>query len=174
MSASQLRSAGSLELSPKVILMDSRWLSPDVVDSLSDRHHDWIGLLQANREIELSSLNLPGVSGFQVQKPGCTTISKVVEITLQAPYQIVDVSQQLHWSYTCCFSVVGLGRVRFGVYFNNPDLVGPYVALLTNRLDWSASRILTQWTQQYSVSGLYGQKKVLKKPLSDVLQMAQA
>lgn len=172
MSASQLWLAGSVEPSPEVILMDSRWLSPAVVDSLSDRNHDWIGLLQVDREIELYSLSLPGVNGFKAQKPGRTTIAHVVELTLQAPYQAVEVSQQIHWSYTCCFSAVGLGRVRFAVYFDNPNKTRPYVALLTNRIDWSASRILAQWTQQYPISSLYGQKKVMKKPLSNVLRKA--
>ena len=148
----------------KICLMDGRWVAPEMVDYCNERNYDWIGLLQADREIELYRLSLPRVKRLKRQRSCNMAISDLVKLTCPAPYQDIRVSQHTYWSYTCSLQVVGFGKVRFVVYFDNPQKKGSFIAFVTNRLDWSARKILQHWTQHHSVLTLKPSQKVLKMP----------
>jgi hypothetical protein len=154
----------------KTYLMDGRWVAPEMVDYCNERNYDWIGLLQADREIELYRLSLPRVKRLKHQKSCNLAISDLVKLTCQAPYQAIRVSQNTYWSYTCSLQVVGFGKVRFVVYFSNPQKKGSFIAFATNRLDWSASKILQHWMQHHAAPTLTSSKKVLKMPYLEGFQ----
>lgn len=157
MSIFNLKDIQLREHQPDVVVMDSQYLSIPMLDSLSDQCHDWIGLLQPRQEIELCSLSLLGVKKPLPQKNGSLTISDIVELTLQVPYQEISVFQNRYWSYTCCLHVFGLGRIRFVVCFDNSNKAGAFQAFITNRLDWSATRVAESFLQYHSASPLYCQ-----------------
>jgi len=47
--------------------------------------------------------------------------------------------------------IPGLGKVRLVVSFENADLTGAYAVLVTNRVDWSAYRILSTYLQRWPI-----------------------
>jgi hypothetical protein len=49
----------------------------------------------------------------------------------------------------------GLGKVRLVVSFKNPELTGTYVVLVTNRVEWSAQRIITLYLQRWPIETFY-------------------
>lgn len=155
---------------PRVALMDGRWLVPEIIDYCSDRDYDWIGLLPVDREIELDKFNLPRVNHPKFKRSCCLTTSEIVKSTFPAPYQAIKVCQKAYWSYTCSLQAVGFGKVRFAVYFDNPHKLGSFIALITNRLNWSTSRILKCWAQHYPISTLCTQRKILEIPKHKFLQ----
>jgi hypothetical protein len=154
----------------KIYLMDGRWVAPEMVDYCNERNYDWIGLLQADREIELFRLSLPRVKRLKCQRSCNMAISDLVKLTCQAPYQDIRVSQHTYWSYTCSLQVVGFGKVRFVVYFDNPQKKGSFIAFVTNRLDWSASKILQHWMRHHGTPTFKTSQKVLKMPHLEGLQ----
>ncbi|MEM6866911.1 MAG: hypothetical protein AAF528_00805 [Cyanobacteria bacterium P01_C01_bin.121] len=147
-----------------IYLMDGRWVAPEMVDYCNERNYDWIGLLQADREIELFRLSLPRVERLKCQQSCNLTISDLVKLTYQAPYQEIRVSQHIYWGYTCSLQVIGFGKVRFAVYFDNPQKKGSFMAFVTNRLDWSTSKILQHWMRHHAAPTLQISQKVLKIP----------
>ena len=48
-----------------------------------------------------------------------------------------------YWTFTLAVRWPGLGQVRLVVSFANEELMGTYAVLVTNRVDWSAQRIIT-------------------------------
>jgi len=155
----------SVASQPKIYLMDGRWVAPEMVDYCNERNYDWIGLLQPDREIEIYRLSLPRVKRLRRQNLRNLAISDLVQLTCQAPYQDINVSQHTYWSYTCSLQVTGFGKVRFVVYFDNKQKEGSFMAFVTNRLDWSATKILQHWMQHHSVPTRKPSQKVLKMPL---------
>jgi len=49
----------------------------------------------------------------------------------------------------------GLGKVRLVVSFKNAELTGTYVVLVTNRVDWSAQRIIALYLQRWPIETFY-------------------
>lgn len=161
----------SVEDRSNVALMDGRWVAPEMVDYCDEQSYDWIGLLQADRKIELDRLGLPPtVSHLLSQKPHNIAVSALVKSTLELSYQRISLCQQAYWSYTHSLQIVGLGKVRFAIYFGNPKKLGISIVLVTNRLDWSTSKILTNWTRNHSVSALKFKERVLEMPHYRLIQ----
>jgi hypothetical protein len=130
--------------------MESQWLSPTLVDTLSENQQDWISRLQNDWAAEVYNINLQGVNcGTYSLKHSCLTVSELVALTLQVPYQSVEIAQNLYSYYSCCFQVVGLGRVRGVISFSDQYQTDAPFIFLTNRLNWSPRNILTQWIEHY-------------------------
>lgn len=135
-----------------VFVADSRYLSTSVLDVLSEQYNDWVGLLQHDQKVEVDNLSLLGAEDSYTRKGNELAIADIVNLTLQFSYQKISVFQQQYWSYTCCFHMFGLGRIRFVVCFDNPDKSGPFNAYITNRLDWSATRVSKHFLQYHPTS----------------------
>jgi hypothetical protein len=136
-----------------IVLMDSQWLSPSVVDALAEAQQDWISFLQHTWEIELYSLSLLGIGNEANSLKHCRiTVQEIISLTLQASYHCLIVLQDMYWCYTCCLEVVGLGRVRLVVCFNNSQRTGNPAVFLTNRLAWSPQTVLTYWRHCSSIN----------------------
>lgn len=146
--------AESFANQPKLAFLDGRCLTSEMIDYCGDRDYDWIGLLQPERKIELYRLSLPGTRYSSNQRSQALEVSDLVKLTLQATYQEITVSQNQYWSYTCSLQMTGFGKVRFVAYFSNALKKGPFVVLISNRLDWSASKILKRWLHHHSASPL--------------------
>ena len=55
----------------KVVLMDSWYLTEEIVELLKDRHKDWVSLLKKNRNLEVNSFTLYDELGNTTQ---CATV----------------------------------------------------------------------------------------------------
>jgi hypothetical protein len=127
---------------PQTVIVEEPFLSSHQVDVLADAECDWMSLLHPNWQINLSSCRLLGVEDEVLPNTAYLSISNLVPLTLKAPYQSIIVYEQTYWTYTFCSQVIGLGRVRIVIKFDNPQLIGEYTVLVTNRLAWSPRRIL--------------------------------
>lgn len=142
------------------VLMEGRWLSPSLIDWLTENQQDWVSLMQNDWEMEIYGVSLSGIQCDEKHlKSGRLMIQDFVALNSQTLCQCLEISQQLHWYYTCCFQVVGLGRVRAVISFNDPQKAGSYAVLFSNRLDWSPRSLLSRWLEKHSVVTLYGATK---------------
>lgn len=160
----------SVKNQPKVALMQGSWSEIDMVGFFNERNYDWVGSLSPDREFELYKSSFPKVECSQPNKNSCLRVTDLVRSTPKAQYCLVNTPLQKYWCYTQSLQIVGLGRIRFFVYFSNPQKKGNFVAFATNRLDWPPSKILKLWTQKYPMPILRLSRKVLRLPACQELQ----
>lgn len=121
------------------------WLSAYQVDALAEKGRDWISLLPGDWQLEISNAALLGIADqgkWSDRLP--LSVEELVKITQQAHYYSLSIAGETYWSYTCCLQISELDRVRFVVCFREGDRGGQYAALITNRLDWSPRKIISQ------------------------------
>ncbi|NEQ97256.1 MAG: hypothetical protein F6K30_11115 [Cyanothece sp. SIO2G6] len=152
-----LSDVGLGEKPAEVFVVDSRLLSISVLDVLSERYDDWVGLLQPDQKFEVDNFSVLGTEDLLAKKSNELAIADIVNVTRRFSYQKISVFQRQYWSYTCCFHVSGLGRIRFVVCFDNPNKVGAFSAFISNRLDWSATRVTKHFLQYHPTSPFYCQ-----------------
>ncbi|MBA4379950.1 MAG: hypothetical protein C0393_04575 [Anaerolinea sp.] len=51
--------------------------------------------------------------------------------------------------------IPGLGKVCLVISFENADLQGTYAVLVTNRVDWTAQRIIATYLQRWPIETFY-------------------
>lgn len=155
---------------PKIALMQGYWSEIDMVGFFNERNYDWVGNLLPDREFEFYKSSFPTVEFSRPNENNCLRVADFVNSTLKAQYCSVNTPLQKYWCYTKSLQIVGLGRIRFVVYFSNPQKKGDFVAFATNRLDWSPSKIIQYWTQKYPIPILRFSRKVLSMSARQELQ----
>lgn len=133
----------------------------DLIDVLTELQKDWICLLHSDWEVDLSTFNLVSANASSAFiKSSIQRIGEMVPSIHQAQYQPMLIAQQMHWIYTCCLQIKGLGRVRVVLDFDNSRFTDSPIIFATNRLDWSSRRVLTQWFQRRPPTHVDGREKL--------------
>src|SRR5207245_3846911 len=63
----------------------------------------------------------------------------------------VTVGDKTYWTFTLAVRLPGLGKVRLVLSFANAELTGTAAVLVTNRVDWSAQRIIALYVQRWPI-----------------------
>ena len=125
--------------------VEHQWLSASQVDILVEQETDWISLLPQQWDLNIETLSLPGI---KMQKRAAwqpaLRIYDVVKLTQPADYTAVAFPNTTWWSYTACLYLPTLGRVRLIVCFQSNDQREQPTVLVTNRLDWSPRKVISQ------------------------------
>jgi hypothetical protein len=127
----------------ETVFLDQRSVSSYKIDELEELQCNWIGVLSSDWEIDSGSLS--AVTGESLETR-YLTIQELIPLTRQSRYELLALDQD-YWVHTICRRVVGLGRVRLVLCFDNPEQIGECAVLATDRLDWSPRKVLTQWLQ---------------------------
>ena len=132
-----------------VVVFDAWYLAEDLIQVLARRRKDWISLLKKNRLLETASFHLRDANGWAIKLPGPhIAVEELVPLIPANAYRPVTVREHTYWCFTLAVRIPGLGKVRIVVSFEHEQLTGRSVVLVTNRVDWSAAKII----------GLYGQR----------------
>jgi hypothetical protein len=143
-----------------VVVFDAWYLAEDVVRVLARRRKDWISLVKKNRLLETASFYLRDAHGWPLTLPRPhIAVEELVPLIPAPAYRAVTVSEQTYWCFTLAVRIPGLGKVRMVVSFANEQLRGGYVVLVTNRLDWSAARIISLYLQRWPTETFYQDSK---------------
>jgi SRSO17 transposase len=138
------------------VLMDSWYLSPELVETLAEYHKDWVSLLKCNRKLEVHSFQLKDANGQAIELDGAhIKVEDLVPLISTNAYRKVVVRGQSYWCFTFCVRIPGLGKVRLVISFDNPELTGTYAVLVTSRTDWSAKQILLKYLQRWPIETFY-------------------
>jgi SRSO17 transposase len=151
-----LKGAIEQELPFTTVLMDSWYLSPQLVNSLALANKDWVSLLKRNRNLETHSFQLKDGTGHPMNLPSSQI--KVEDLGPLIPptaYRKVETGGHSYWCFTLCARISGLGKVRLVISFDTPELTGTYAVLITNRTDWSAQQILAKYLQRWTIETFY-------------------
>src|SRR5215510_6977253 len=82
-------------------------------------------------------------------------VEALVPLIPPTAYRAVTVGDKTYWTFTLAVRLPGLGKVRLIVSFKNAELTGTYAVLVSNRVDWSAPRIITLYLQRWPIETFY-------------------
>jgi SRSO17 transposase len=144
------------------VLMDSWYLSPDLLEAITAAKKNWVSLLKANRKIETNSFHLKDSQGKKVsiEKPQLK-VEELVPLIPNSSYRKVSIGKQDYWCFTFTVRISGLGRVRLVISFNNAELRGNYAVLVTNCTTWSAKEVLEKYLNRWPIETFYRDSKQL-------------
>jgi hypothetical protein len=139
-----------------VVLFDSWYLAEEFITFLRRRHKDWISILKKNRNLETNSFTLKDAAGKPIRLDGPhISVEDLVPLIPANAYRAVQVDDQTYWTFTLTVRIPGLGKVRLIISFNNAELTGTYAVLVSNRVDWSAHRIIATYLQRWPIETFY-------------------
>jgi SRSO17 transposase len=139
-----------------VLLFDSWYLAEELVSMARYRKKDWISLLKKNRNLETNSFVLKDAAGKPLRLAGpYIAVEDLVPRIPPSAYRAVTVGDKTYWTFTLAVRLPGLGKVRLVVSFKSAELSGTYVVLVTNRVDWSAQRIIALYLQRWPIETFY-------------------
>jgi SRSO17 transposase len=139
-----------------VLLFDSWYLAEELVSMARYRKKDWISLLKKNRNLETNSFVLKDAAGNPLRLDGPhIAVEDLVPRIPPTAYRAVTVRDTTYWTFTLAVRIVGLGKVRLVLSFDNAELTGTYAVLVSNRVDWNAQRIITLYLQRWPIETFY-------------------
>lgn len=139
-----------------VVVFDAWYLAEDVVRVLARRRKDWISVLKTNRGLETASFQLRDVNGWAMKLPGPhIAVEDLVALIPGNAYRSVTIGEHTYWCFTLRVRIPTLGKVRIVVSFEQESRTGRHVVLVTNRLDWSAAKIITMYLQRWPTETFY-------------------
>lgn len=140
----------------QTLLMDSWYLSGDLVDFLKSKNKDWVSLLKANRNLEAYSIRLKDETGQRVQfDDPHIKVEALLPLIPKTAFRPIQVGQRTYWCFTLSVRIPTLGKVRIVISFETAALTGTYAVLITNRRDWSTKKILSKYMQRWPIETFY-------------------
>lgn len=122
----------------------------DVVRGLAQRRKAGISLLQQDRLRETARFHLRDANGWPLQLPRPhIAVEELVPLLPTNAYRPVNVHEPTDGCFTLAVRLPGLGKVRLVVSFAQESLTGRSVVLGTNRVDWSAAKIIGLYLQRW-------------------------
>src|SRR6266850_3742551 len=139
-----------------ILLFDSWYLAEELVSMARYHKKDWVSLLKKNRNLETNSFVLKDAAGQSIRLEGPhIAVEDLVPLIPPTAYRAVTVGDNTYWTFTLAVRLPGLGKVRLVVSFKSAELTGTYVVLVTNRVDWSAQRIIALYLQRWPIETFY-------------------
>jgi SRSO17 transposase len=140
----------------QTVLMDSWFLSPEVLEILTRHKKDWISLVKTNRKLEVASMVLRDADGQPVSVRGpYLKVDELVALLPATAYKPVTIGDTTSHCFSKTVRIPSLGTVRIVISFANPELTGTYAVLVTNRADWTAKQILQRYLQRWPIETFY-------------------
>jgi SRSO17 transposase len=144
------------------VLMDSWYLSPELLSVIVAANKNWVSLLKHNRKLETNSFQLKDANGKKIHI--VTPQIKVEELVPLIPsnaYHKVAINKQDYWCFTFTVRIAGIGKVRLVISFDDPNLKGTYAVLITNQTNWSAKEVLEKYLHRWPIETFYRDSKQL-------------
>ncbi len=139
-----------------VALFDGWYLAPDLLAALKTHRKDWVSLLKKNRRLETNSFVLKDAAGKALALQGPhIKIEELVPLIPPSAFRALTIGAQSYWCFTLSLRIPDLGKVRIVISFGNAELSGSYAVLVTNRVDWSAQRIIALYLQRWPIETFY-------------------
>jgi SRSO17 transposase len=140
----------------RVLLFDSWYLAEELVSMARYRKKDWISLLKKNRNLETNSFVLKDAAGQPIRLEGPhIAVEDLVPLIPPTAYRAVTMGDKTYWTFTLTVRLPGLGKVRLVLSFANAELTGTAAVLVTNRVDWSAQRLIALYLQRWPIETFY-------------------
>ena len=134
------------------VLFDGWYLAPNLVQEIEAQHKNWISILKKNRKLETNSFVLKDAEGKPIHLEGPhIKVEDLVPLIPANAYQKLEINQKKYWCFSLAVRIPELGKVRLVISFENADLTGTYVSLVTNRADWHALKIIRTYLLRWPI-----------------------
>ena len=144
----------------KIVLMDSWYLAPLIIECLQKHGLDWVSLLKKNRKIETASFTLRDAEGKKIEIAGPhVKVEELVKLIPARAFKSVKVDEKEYWYFALNLSIPDLGKVRLVISYSDASLEGTYAVIVTNRTDWSAKKIIESYLQRWPIETFYQDSK---------------
>jgi len=144
------------------VLFDGWYLAPDFIAVLDRLHKNWISILKQNRKLETNSFQLRDENGAPMTLPGPhIKVNELVPLIPKQSFKAITIAERVYYTFTMTVRIPSIGKVRIVISFDNPELEGNYVVLVTNRLDANAKRILSTYLRRWPIETFYQDSKQL-------------
>ena len=135
-----------------VLLVESWYLAEELVSMARYHKKDWMSWRKKNRNLETNSFVLQDAAGKRIPLAGPhMAVEDLVPLIPCTAYRTVTVQDKTYWTFTLTVHIGGLGKVRLVVSFAHAELTGPSAVLVTNRVDWSAQRLIALYGQRWPI-----------------------
>ena len=155
-----LQKAVEHELPFSVVLFDGWFLAPQFIQAIERLEKDWVSILKKNRNIEVNSFVLKDKEGKVIPLPGPhIKIEDLLPLIPAHAYRPIQVEGRTYWCFSRNVAIPALGKVRLVFSFDNAELKGDSVVLVTNRLDWSPEFIIQTYLRRWPIETFYQDSK---------------
>ena len=155
-----LQKAVEHELPFSVVLFDGWFLAPQFIQAIERLEKDWVSILKKNRNIEVNSFVLKDKEGKVIPLPGPhIKIEDLLPLIPAHAYRPIQVEGRTYWCFSRNVAIPALGKVRLVFSFDNAELKGDGVVLVTNRLDWSPEFIIQTYLRRWPIETFYQDSK---------------
>jgi hypothetical protein len=139
-----------------VLLFDGWYLAEGLIQAAKRRRKDWISILKKNRNLETNSFVLKDATDQPVKLEGPhIAVQDLVPLIPANAYREIKVGEKSYWTFTISVRIPTLGKVRIVISYENAQLTGTYVTLVTNRVDWSAQKIIATYLLRWPIETFY-------------------
>jgi SRSO17 transposase len=139
-----------------VLLFDGWYLAEELIQVAKRRKKDWISILKKNRNLETNSFVLKDAAGQPVHLEGPhISVQALVALIPAKAYRETKVGEKSYWTFTISVRIPSLGKVRIVISYENKELTGTYVTLVTNRVDWTAQKIIATYLLRWPIETFY-------------------
>ena len=139
-----------------LLLFDGWFLSEALVQAAARRRKKWISILKKNRNLETNSFQLRDADDQPIVFDGAhVSVEALVKQIPSKAFKLVVVNAQSYWTFTRTVRIPTLGKVRLVISYQNAELTGTYVVLVTNCLDWEAQRIIATYLLRWPIETFY-------------------
>lgn len=144
------------------VLFDGWYLAPDFLAVLKRLNKDWVSILKHNRNLETSSIRLRDKDGklISFDEPHIK-VNELVPLIPHNAYKPITIDDRTYYTFTMTVRIPSIGKVRIVVSFDNPELQGNYVVLVSNRTDCNAKRIISTYLLRWPIETFYQDGKQL-------------
>lgn len=144
----------------ETVLFDAWYLAPELTTVLAGANKHWISLLKLNRNVETNNLRIQNEQGETIQfdKPQIQVQELVRHIPASA-FKSVQVGERTYYCFSKNVRISSLGKVRLVISFDNPELKGTCVVLVTDHLSWSAQKIIATYLLRWPIETFYQDAK---------------
>jgi len=140
----------------RVLVFESGSLAEAVVSMARSRQKDWISVLKNTRNLETHRCVLRDAEGHPIPLAGPhMAVEALVPLIPHTAYREVPVGDTTSWTWTLAVRLPGLGTVRLVGSFKSAEVTGTSAVCVTNRVDWSAQRIITLSVHRWPIETLY-------------------
>lgn len=147
-------------LSFEVVLFDGWYLAQEFIAAVERIEKDWISILKRNRNLEVNSFVLKDKDGQAISLPGPhMKVEDLVPLIPPNAFRPVEVEGKKYWCFSRNVAIPTLGKVRLVISFDNAELKGDFVVLVTNRLDWNAEFIIQTYLRRWPIETFYQDSK---------------
>lgn len=157
---SLLEQAVAHNLSFEMVLFDGWYLTKEFIAAVELIEKDWISILKKNRNLEVNSFVLKDKDGQVIPLSGPhIKVEDLVPLIPSNAFRLIEVAGQKYWCFSRNVSIPTLGKVRLVISYDNPELKGNFVVLVTNRLDWSPEFIIQSYLRRWPIETFYQDSK---------------